>query len=1228
MSGRSSGRLVVPVIYVYVSHGIDGGKMKKIKYLSNKISFLLFICLITTSVYFPNYSMSAMAAVDDNTVHAGDAKILSWEDTEVKFEVNNVFSNGFNVSVTIRNKGKGELHNWCIKLDQSYSILNIWNAEVISSEKDSVIIKNAGYNRDISAGGEVTFGFYAGGEFSDFPENYIFVGGTSVLDASEYSINYGIEEKWQDGFKAEVTITNQSTITLVDWAIKCNFDYEITNIWNAKIKTHEDSIYEFENAGYNADIKPGEKITFGFIVSKGIPTSKLSAISLTFFNDASEENQCIVKFDPCSDNVTGVPKDIPVTKGSLLTRQDYPKREGWYFLGWYKDKDYNNYFDFDEDTVNQDMTLYARWLSLKDDTDSDKDGLTDSIEDYIGTDKKEKDTDSDGLSDYFEINQSYTNPLCKDTDGNGVSDGDEDFDKDNLLNKEEEEYGTKVNVSDTDGDGIYDGKEIHETGTDPLKADTDTDSLPDGSELEMGLDPLKMDTDEDGIKDPEEEIEQIKGGDPKDSAGIMKDIRVRMICKGALCDNLTMENTFNKDVLSSNVVGLVGCPVEITPSSELEFDEAEIIFTYDASKLGDVKEENLRVMWYDEKNDKYVIFDNSKVDTEAHTVSCVTTHFSTYLVVDKKQWDAVWSKNESLFKNVMDAIQGIGSGKPHEYKCYENGKTWEEAKKYCEEQGGHLATITSKDEQKIVESLIRAEGSKNLYWLGGYRNLQSNEWCWVNDEKWEYDNYQEGQPDNAYGKEDKLMIYRNKYPGTSGECFGQWNDLKSDGSYNGDTTYYYGQKNLGFICEWDGVDTRDSDQDGILDIVEKSGYMLSNGQVIASDPTEKDTDGDGLTDAEEMGAEPEISSVKTEDGEYTIIVWHLKSDPNKKDSDNDGLYDGKARCIGDREVAPADPDDMTMNVPAGLMDTHVMQQEVGMTAENYDISEASSSQEDLVQNIVKELEKLPGVKNKQELAAVIVNELLKAQACAKNITGNHFDAKTQEAVIKSLKYTLAVIRFFSEGDIPEGLGARILNFVPDDQQIAYHSQPETWQRYFGYNDFYDQVFDIGSNMDYLPIQFQTGDDRYMLWMWKGDYWNLNYGAEVGLYQYDRMVAGSEQYNAIDYEVPMTLSLYYHRNQEDFENIFSWNPSTPQWWITGFSGHQSDKDYVTSPNPARMAMVASVDLSGTGLFDGIYSARESQKNNRYKDAFDRYLIFDRVKQTVWILWYKGMEDLVK
>jgi len=54
----------------------------------------------------------------------------------------------------------------------------------------------------------------------------------------------------------------------------------------------------------------------------------------------------------------------------------------------------------------------------------------------------------------------------------------------------------------------------------------------------------------------------------------------------------------------------------------------------------------------------------------------------------------------------------------------------------------------------------------------------------------------------------------------------------------------------------------------------------------------------------------------------------------------------------------------------------------------------------------------------------------------------------------------------------------------------------------------------------------TGDQKsYVLWVWKGDYWNLQSGAEMGLYVYDKTIANTPHYNSVDFELPMTLSLY-------------------------------------------------------------------------------------------------------
>jgi outer membrane protein OmpA-like peptidoglycan-associated protein len=128
------------------------------------------------------------------------------------------------------------------------------------------------------------------------------------------------------------------------------------------------------------------------------------------------------------------------------------------------------------------------------DNDADHDGLLKSEEKQLGTNPNKADTDGDGLSDGDEVNKYHTNPLKADTDGDGLSDGDE-------VNK----YHTDPLKADTDGDGLSDGDEVKKHHTDPLKADTDGDGLSDGDEvLKYKTDPLKVDTDGDGLSDGDE----------------------------------------------------------------------------------------------------------------------------------------------------------------------------------------------------------------------------------------------------------------------------------------------------------------------------------------------------------------------------------------------------------------------------------------------------------------------------------------------------------------------------------------------------------------------------------------------------------------------------------------------------------------------------------------------------------------------------------------------------
>ena len=72
-------------------------------------------------------------------------------------------------------------------------------------------------------------------------------------------------------------------------------------------------------------------------------------------------------------------------------------------------------------SMNNDKILFGESI------DSDKDGLDDVREKQLGTDPHNPDTDGDGLSDGDEVIIWKTNPLNPDTDGDGYSDGSEVF---------------------------------------------------------------------------------------------------------------------------------------------------------------------------------------------------------------------------------------------------------------------------------------------------------------------------------------------------------------------------------------------------------------------------------------------------------------------------------------------------------------------------------------------------------------------------------------------------------------------------------------------------------------------------------------------------------------------------------------------------------------------------------------------------------------------------------
>lgn len=73
-------------------------------------------------------------------------------------------------------------------------------------------------------------------------------------------------------------------------------------------------------------------------------------------------SECTVKFE--SNGGTAIP-DITVNYGDKISYPDEPEKDGYIFDGWYTDIHLTDPWNFSTDTVQGNMTLYAKWGSVQ-----------------------------------------------------------------------------------------------------------------------------------------------------------------------------------------------------------------------------------------------------------------------------------------------------------------------------------------------------------------------------------------------------------------------------------------------------------------------------------------------------------------------------------------------------------------------------------------------------------------------------------------------------------------------------------------------------------------------------------------------------------------------------------------------------------------------------------------------------------------------------------------------
>lgn len=554
------------------------------------------------------------------------------------------------------------------------------------------------------------------------------------------------------------------------------------------------------------------------------------------------------------------------------------------------DSDGDGLSDYDEIHENRTDPL---------DPDSDNDRIGDGDEDGAGTDPLDPDSDDDGLRDGYETLLWGTDPVKSDSDSDGVTDGKEvwngldpldknisgyplDTDGDGIPDFMEKIFGTDHMLGDTDGDGLSDGEELFSYHTDPFTNDTDEDNLTDDEELyKWFTDPLVSDTDGDGLSDyneihtystnpnhpdtdgdglPDADEVLVHGTDPKrkDTDG------------GNLWDGCEIWNglgpkvkTDDGNILDSDHDGLVdaeelriGTDKDAVDSDGDGLRDGEEVFTYgsdpgrndtDGDGIPDLAEviywhtdpdsDDSDDDWLDDHTELYVNYTHPLVKDTDHDMLTdggeVLTHRTDPLHPDTDR------------DGLMDGAEGPNGTDPLDPDTDDGG-----ALDGVEVHSGNHDPLNPDDDEDLVDS----DGDGLSNWAE--RNLHGT------------DPYDSDSDNDTLGDGAEVTVYLTDP---------LRNDTDNDTLLDGEEVLIYGTEPL----------LNDTDGDNLTDGMEVHFYLTN--------PNRNDTDTDGIGDWPEIflyGTNPLLRDTDRDGlGDYEELFVHF-TEPLLNDTDLDEMFDG------------------------------------------------------------------------------------------------------------------------------------------------------------------------------------------------------------------------------------------------------------------------------------------------------------------------------------------------
>lgn len=374
--------------------------------------------------------------------------------------------------------------------------------------------------------------------------------------------------------------------------------------------------------------------------------------------------------------------------------------------------------------------------------------------------------------------------------------------------------------------------------------------------------------------------------------------------------SVKLSNITDGEMSLNNAVGSIGSGVSIK-SKHREVKKAKILFEYNEKEISDEESENYGIAYYNEEKQRTELL-VSKVDTSEHTISVETEHFSEYIVVNTNEWYDAWLSSQLLirddkttdFFDVMFAIDSSGSmeGEKNELSKISMrdfiNELYDSDSFSVASFNDNINVLISRQEYKNANKDKVNELISGIEATGGTDINKALEQGIMNFKSDVSKNkllilLSDGQSDVD---ENNLTEMLNADIKVITIGFGEDANnelLENIANSTGGKYYKASENNISDIFElireeYLGVDlSQDSDGDMLPDKIEQIGMRNQYGNIICTNPNKKDTDGDGVSDGDEMGkviVDENVSEIDRNQGITRYVYFLMKSNPLVNDS--------------------------------------------------------------------------------------------------------------------------------------------------------------------------------------------------------------------------------------------------------------------------------------------------------------------------------------------------------